>query len=35
MFYLVGIFKIQDWEAASQVTRRQVLRGGEVGSQDI
>lgn len=32
--YLVEIFRTQAWEAACQVTPREVFRGGEVGSLD-
>ena len=29
MFYLVGILGLQAWEAASQVTLREMLQGGK------
>ena len=35
MFYLVGIFRLQAQEAASQVTLRELLWGAEEGSQVI
>ena len=31
MLYLAEIFRIEVWEAASQVTLRELLQGGEVG----